>query len=94
MVYCFSFHLCNIMGCFHTTFQLYFLLLAVFRLLSTSTVDKQYTDSVPQSVAVQPDEQCDKISHSERVILAHTYLSEVLPATDSLVLAQCNVCQH
>ena len=31
-VYCFSFHLCNTMGCFQSTFQLYFILhvLAVF----------------------------------------------------------------
>ena len=50
-----------------------------------SSVDKQYTDPAPQSVAVQPYEQCAKISHSERVILAHTFLYDELPATDSLV---------
>ena len=51
-----------------------------------SSVDEQYTDPAPQSVAIQPDEQCDMMSHSERVILVHTYLSDELPATDSLVL--------
>ena len=43
------------------------------------------TDPAPQSVTVQPDEQCDNISHSEQVILAHTFLSDELLATDSLV---------
>ena len=38
-----------------------------------------------QSVAVQPEEQCDTMSHSERVNLASTFLSDELPATDSLV---------
>ena len=48
-------------------------------------MDGQYTDQTPQSVAVQPDEQCDTMSHSERVILARTFLADELPATDSLV---------
>ena len=51
-----------------------------------SSVDKQYIDPAPQSVAVQSDEQCDTMSHSERVILARTFLSDKLPATDSLIL--------
>ena len=50
-----------------------------------STVDGQYTDQTPQSVAIQPDEQCDTMSHSERIILAHTFLCDELPATESLV---------
>ena len=50
-----------------------------------SSVAEQYTDPAPQSDAVQPEEQCDKISHSERVILTHTLHSDELPATDSLV---------
>ena len=52
-----------------------------------SSVDEheQHTDTAPQSVTVQPNEQCDKISHSEQVILAHTFLCDELPATDSLV---------
>ena len=52
-----------------------------------SLVDEheQHTDTAPQSVTVQPDEQCDKISHSEQVILAHMFLSDELLATDSLV---------
>ena len=49
-----------------------------------SSVDGQYTDQTPHSVTVQPDEQCDTISHSERVILARTFLSDELPAMDSL----------
>ena len=49
-----------------------------------SSVDEQYTDPAPQS-AVQLDEQCDMVSHSERVILVRTFLSDELPATDSLV---------
>ena len=53
-----------------------------------SSVDEheQHTDTAPQSVIVQLDVHCDKISHSEQVILAHTYLSDELLATDSLVL--------
>ena len=43
-----------------------------------------YTDQTPQLVTVQPDEQCDTMSHSERVILARTFLCDKLPATDSL----------
>ena len=50
-----------------------------------SSVDGQYTDQTPQSVVVQPDEQCDTMSHSERVILARTFLGDELPVTDSLV---------
>ena len=49
-------------------------------------VDEQYIDPAPQLVAVQPGEQSDTMSHSERVILALTFLSYELPATDSLVL--------
>ena len=48
-------------------------------------MDGQYTDQSPQSVAVQPEEQCDMMSHSERVTLARTFLGDELPATDSLV---------
>jgi len=48
-----------------------------------SSVDGQYTDETPQSVTVQPDEQCETMSHSERVILAHTFLCDELP-TDNL----------
>ena len=52
-----------------------------------SSVNEQYTDPATQSVAIQPDEQCDTMSHSERVILlVHMCLSDELPATDSLVL--------
>ena len=50
-----------------------------------SSVDGQYTVQSPQSVAVQPEEQCDTMSYSERVILTRTFLSDELPATDSLV---------
>ncbi|KAK2138491.1 hypothetical protein NP493_7646g00001 [Ridgeia piscesae] len=50
-----------------------------------SSVDGQYTDQTPQPVAVQPEEQCNTMSHSERVILARTFLCDELPATDSLV---------
>ena len=50
-----------------------------------SSVDGQYTVQSPQSVAVQPEEQCDMMSHSERVILARTFLGDELPVTDSLV---------
>ena len=49
------------------------------------SVDGQYTDQSPQSVAVQPDEQCDTMSHSERVVLARTFLYDELPVTDILV---------
>ena len=49
-----------------------------------SSVDGQYTDPTPQSDAVQPDKQCDTMSHSERVILASTFLCDELLATDSL----------
>ena len=49
-----------------------------------SSVDGQYTNQSPQSVAVQPEEQYDMMSHSERVFLARTFDGE-LPATDSLV---------
>ncbi|KAK2192719.1 hypothetical protein NP493_24g03024 [Ridgeia piscesae] len=51
-----------------------------------NSVYEQYFDPAPQSVAVQPDGQCDTMSHSERVILARMFLSDELPATDSLVL--------
>ena len=49
-----------------------------------SSVDGQYTDQTPESVIVQQDEQCDSVSHSERVILARTFLCDELPATDNL----------
>ena len=47
-----------------------------------SSVDGQYTDPAPQSVA---DEQCDMMSHSEQVSLACAFLSDELPATDNLI---------
>ena len=48
-----------------------------------SSIDEheEYTDIAPQSVTVQPD----KLSHSEQIIQAHMFLSDELPATDSLV---------
>ena len=49
------------------------------------SVDEQYTDPAPQSIAVQPDKQCDTMYHSERVIQAIALLSDELLATDSLV---------
>ena len=43
MVYCFSsFHLCNIMGCFQTTFQLYFSIISRF----STSVDKYCRQAV------------------------------------------------
>ena len=53
-----------------------------------SSVDKRYTDPAPQSVAVQPDEQCDKISRSASICLVNCWRLTVLS------LAQCHVCQH
>ena len=49
-----------------------------------SSVEGQYTDQSPQSVTVQPDEQCDMMSHSERVILARTFLCDELPTDKPL----------
>ena len=56
-----------------------------FRLLGIkATIHAAVHSSSSTNSCLQPDEQCDTMSHSERVILAARFSGE-LPATDSLV---------
>ena len=54
-----------------------------------SSVDGQYTDPTPQSVALKP-----MMSHSERVILAQLFSLMNCRRLTVLSLAHCHVCHH